>query len=359
MKQTSTKPNVLMICGSLNQTTMLHQIARHLNGCNVFFTPFYADGLLGGLTRLGFLDFTILGGSHRRNTEAYLADQHLPVDYAGQLHDYDAIFTGTDVLIQQNTRGKRLILVQEGITEPEEWFFPLVKQGVLPRFLANSAATGLSDAYDVFCVASHGYRDFFIQKGIRPEKIAVTGIPNFDHASAFLRNDFPHRHFVLAATSSIRETLKWDNRMAFLERVRQVANGREVIFKLHPNENHRLASREIRALFPLAPILTEGDIRPMIANCDVLLTQVSSAVYYGIALGKEVHSYFDVEQLRKLAPIQNEGASAERIAGIGLQLIRRSPASPAYRTGSIMAKPQRRGTNLSVVSRETEKVTAE
>ena len=72
MKYSSQKPNILMVCGSLNQTTMLHQISRYMDGCSCYFTPFYADGLLGILMRLGFLDFTILGGAHRRATEAYL-----------------------------------------------------------------------------------------------------------------------------------------------------------------------------------------------------------------------------------------------------------------------------------------------
>jgi hypothetical protein len=148
---------------------------------------------------------------------------------------------------------------------------------------------------------------------------------------------------VLVATSSIRETLKWDDRMAFLRHVREVADGRTVIFKLHPNENHTLVTREIRSLFPDAPILLEGDIRPMIANCDVLMTQVSSAVYYGIALGKEVHSYFDVEELRRLAPIQNEGTSADKIARVGMRLIQRSqaPTPISYRQHANQAPANR------------------
>ncbi|MDD5368376.1 MAG: hypothetical protein PHQ40_04780 [Anaerolineaceae bacterium] len=322
MKRSPTKPNALMICGSLNQTTMLHQISQNLKGFNCSFTPFYADGLLESLTRLGFLNFTILGGAHRQATEAYLERERLPIDYGGQARDYDVVFTGTDVFIQQNIRGKRLILIQEGMIEPERLLFPLVKRGVLPRFIADTAATGLSDAYDIFCVASTGYRELFLQKGIRPEKMIVTGIPNFDNAAAFLDNDFPYRHYVLAATSSLRETLKRDNRLEFLRRVRQVADGRPVIFKLHPNENHSLATGEVRSLFPSALVLTGGDIRPMIANCDVLMTQASSVVFYGLALGKEVYSNFDVQQLRILTPIQNGGSSAARIAEVGVQLLR-------------------------------------
>jgi hypothetical protein len=36
----------------------------------------------------------------------------------------------------------------------------------------------------------------------------------------------------------------------------------------------------------------------------------------GLALGKKVHSYFDVEELKRLAPIQNGGVSAANIAKI-------------------------------------------
>jgi hypothetical protein len=39
-------------------------------------------------------------------------------------------------------------------------------------------------------------------------------------------------------------------------------------------------------------------------------------VYTGIALGKKVHSLFDVNELKRLAPIQNNGVSAKNIAAI-------------------------------------------
>jgi hypothetical protein len=52
----------------------------------------------------------------------------------------------------------------------------------------------------------------------------------------------------------------------------------------------------------------------MIANCDILITQYSSVAYIGLALGKEVHSYFNIEELKRLMPIQNGGRSAENIA---------------------------------------------
>jgi hypothetical protein len=52
----------------------------------------------------------------------------------------------------------------------------------------------------------------------------------------------------------------------------------------------------------------------MIANCDVLVTRYSSVVYVAVALGKEVHADIDAVTLRRLAPIQNGGTSARRIA---------------------------------------------
>src|SRR5262249_17297802 len=47
----------------------------------------------------------------------------------------------------------------------------------------------------------------------------------------------------------------------------------------------------------------------MIGNCDVLVTQYSSTAFVGLALGKEVHSRFDPDELRKLMPIQNNCAA--------------------------------------------------
>lgn len=312
---------ILFICGSLNQTTMMHKIARHIDEHDCFFTPFFADGLLRMCSEQGWLDFTILGGRHRQNTEAYLAKERLPVDIGGRSRDYDLIVTGTDVLTQKILRDKRVILVQEGMTEPEGLAYHLVRGLGLPRYLANTATTGLSNAYDLFCVASPGYRDLFIRKGVDAEKIHVTGIPNFDHVEAYLENDFPQRGYVLAATSPTRETFQRDDRPKFIKWVRQIAAGRQIIFKLHPNENFERSCREINQFAPEALVYTVGNVNHMIANCTALVTQYSTVTYIGLALGKEVHSYLDLDELHRLAPIQNGGASARRIADHARRLI--------------------------------------
>jgi hypothetical protein len=313
MKQ---RRKILFICGSLNQTTMMHQIAAHLPECEVFFTPYYTDGFLKTLADRGLLDFTVMGGPQRRNTEKYLAEHNLPVDYGGAQNDYDLVVTCSDLVVPKNIRDKKVVLVQEGMTDPENLMYYLVKYLGLPRYLASTSTTGLSDAYNVFCVASEGYRDHFIRKGVKPEKIAVTGIPNFDNCNDFLKNDFPHKNYVLVATSDARETFKYENRRKFIEQAVKIAGARQLIFKLHPNENVERATREINKYAPGALVFSNANTNHMIANCDVLITRFSTVVYVGIALGKEVYSEFDVEELRRMTPIQNCCRSAENIARI-------------------------------------------
>lgn len=314
---------ILFIGGSLNQTTIVHAVAKNLAAdYDCYFTPYYCDGVMAPIAEMGLLDFTIIGGKFREMTEAYLREKGLQVDYSGRQHDYDLVVTTSDLLVQGNIRDKRIVLIQEGMTDPENWMFYLVKCFKLPRWLAgNTSTVGLSDAYEYFCVASEGYRDLFIEKGAQPEKIVITGIPNFDNVACFLDNDFPHTGYALAATTDMRETLRFDNRKRFIRQAIEIADGRPMIFKLHPNEKVERATREIKSLAPDALVLSTGNTNHMIANCDVLITQYSSVVYVGIALGKTVYSYFDVKMLERLTPIQNGGTSGERIARVCRRLL--------------------------------------
>lgn len=324
---------ILFIGGSLNQTKIVHAVARSLMAdYDCFFTPYYSDGgLLPWLAQRGWLDFTVLGGVGRQQSEAYLAAHHLPVDYAGQQHDYDLVVTASDLLIQQNIRHKPIILVQEGMTDPENLMYYLVRRLGLPRYLASTSTNGLSHAYRYFCVASEGYKQFFMRRGIPATRMVVTGIPNYDDVQQAFMNDFPFRGYVLAATSDARETFKLDNRPKFIRRVLEIAHGRPVIFKLHPNEKVARARREIRALAPKAMILASGNVDHMIANCEALVTQYSTVVYTGILLGKEVYSYFDVDLLRQLAPWQNGGTSGQRIAQVcRMVLVEETKGMPNY-----------------------------
>ena len=310
------KKRIFFICGSMNQTTQMHQVSRHLGEYEHAFSPYYCDGLHEIFRRLGLMEFTIIGDKLAKRCRTYLETHHLPIDYQGKNRPYDLVVTCSDVYLQKTIRNNKIVLVQEGITDAETIWFRLVRRfRCLPRWLAGTSATGLSDAYRAFCVASEGYRDFFIRKGVRPEKIIVTGIPNFDDCQRYCSNDFPHRHYVLVCTSPLREIFQGEDREAFLRKAVEIADGRPLIFKLHPNENAERATREIHRHTPDALVFTTGSAEEMIANCDVLITRFSSTAFVGIALGKETYSDFDMDELRRLMPIQN-GAAALNIANV-------------------------------------------
>lgn len=307
---------ILFLGGTHNQTTMGYRVAQELTDYDCWFSPFYADGLIKKAAELGLADFTILGGVPRRMTETFYAEKKVRVDYGAERNNYDLVVMCADLIVPKNIRDKPIVLVQEGMMTPENMVYHLVKNLRLPRFLGNTSMTGLSHAYQKFCVASDGFREMFVRKGINPEKIVVTGVPNFDDLDKYRDNDFPHRDFVLGATSYLRESFQYEDRPAFIRKVLEIADGRQVIFKLHPNENQPRAIREIERHAPTAFIYTSGDINPMISNCAAMVTKYSSVLMVALALGKTVHSDLDPAFAETLRPIQNGGTSAKRIADI-------------------------------------------
>lgn len=318
---------ILYMCGSLNQTTMLHQISKYLPGHEHFFTAYYSDGAERIAAKTGILDFSVLGGKFREQTESYLRKNDLAMDYRGERNNYDLVVVCSDLIMPKNIRKKKMIMVQEGMTDPENIFFHLVKKTGIPRYFGGTATTGLSDYYTYFCVASEGYRDLFIRKGVKPEKIIVTGIPNFDNCEEFLKNDFPYKNYTLVCSSDSRETYKFENRKRFILNAVSLSEGKQLIFKLHPNEKVNRATKEINKFAPGSIVLSSGNTNEMIANCDILITHYSTVVYVGMALGKKVYSAFDLNDLKKLMPIQNKGRSAGIIADICIKLLKEEPVT--------------------------------
>ncbi len=319
------KKKILYICGSLNQTTQMHKISQELPEYESWFTPYYADGFIRFLTKIGILDFTIMGGVFKKRTLAYLKKHNLNVDYEGKKNQYDLVFTCQDLIIPKNIRQSKIILVQEGMVDPETLWSKLVRKLHLPRWAASTSMTGQSDLYDIFCVASEGFKELFIEKGLNPNKLRVTGIPNFDNCAEHLKNDFPHKNFVLVATSDMRETYKYENRKKLIQKALHIAGDKKLIFKLHPNENVKKRTAEIKKYAPDALVYYGVPIEPMIANCDVLITRYSSVIFVASALGKKVYSDIDYEIIRKLTPIQNDGTSAIYIAEEARKLLELSP----------------------------------
>jgi hypothetical protein len=320
----SRRPRVLFIGGSLNQTTQMHKVAAEMEECDAAFTPYYADGVLEAARRLGLVEFTILGDKLRRRCLAYLEKHRLSVDVGGAGGNYDLVVSCSDLIVQGNIRRRPVVVVQEGLLDRAGASFHLCKAlPFLPLWLAGTSTTGLSRRYDRFCVASDGYREVFVRQGVPPERMVVTGIPNFDDCARYGDNSFPHRHYVLVCSSDARETFKRHDRPAFLARCFAIAAGRPLIFKLHPNEKVERATREIHAVAPQALVFPTGSAEEMIANCDVLVTQYSSTALVGLALGKEVHADVDVDHLRGLVPVQDGGA-AGRIAAVCREVMERA-----------------------------------
>ena len=314
------RKKILFVIGSPNQTSQMHQIASELSDYDCYFTQIYSKHpAIRFAMRRGLLDTTILAGEFKRKGDAYLKQYGLRNDYARSIygHDYDLVVLCSDLLVTKELRKIKTVFVQEGMTDPVTSWGKLTHWLGLPGYFArNTAFNGCSNICDIYCAASPGYKEQFGRMGTDAEKIVVTGIPNYDNAAKLLDNDFPHHGYVMVATSDIRECFNRDDRPAFIRDCVRIAGGRQLIFKLHPNEIKERAIAEIREGAPSALIYVDGNTDQMIANCDELITQFSTVVYTGIALGKPVHSYFDVEKLKKLAPVQNGGVSASRIADI-------------------------------------------
>lgn len=309
---------IFFICGTMNQTTMMYQVAQNLPEYEHYYSAYYGDGEQDWAARHGLIDFSILAGKFKQDTENFIRDKGLNMDYRGEGQEYDLVVTCSDLIVPKNVRDKKIILVQEGMMVPENWVSKLVRNFNLPRYLANTAMTGMSLAYEKFCVASEGFADMFVKKGIPRERIAVTGMPNFDDVLKYRKNDFPHHDYVLGATSANRESYVYENRKKFILKTKRIAEelGKPILFKTHPNENQERAVKEFNKYAPSSLIYTSGNTNEMIANCAAMVTRFSSVLLVASALDKPVYSELDTDFVKSLKPIQNEGTSAVAIADI-------------------------------------------
>lgn len=326
------RKKALFVCGSVNQTKQMHQVALQLPEVDAYYTSYFSDGFVELCRRLRLIDFTILGWQWRRKCMRYLRAHGLRMDHEGTRLgiDYDLVVTSSDVLMPKSILDKRIVGVQEGITDPERfWYWVRKVLPFFPRWAAGTAWTGTSNLFDRFCCASEGYREHFIERGADPSKLVVTGIPNFDDCAKYRDNTFPHRDYVLVCTSDTRETWKFDNRKRFIQRAVAIAAEKKqpLFFKLHPNENRARSTAEINRWAPGAKVFYDGSAEEMVANASTLICQYSTLAFVGLALEKEVHSYFGLEKLRRLLPLQCGGLAAYNIAEVCRGLLAESPAT--------------------------------
>jgi hypothetical protein len=314
------RKKILFITGSMNQTTQMQQIAQELRGYDCWFSQIFTDSpahnFLLKYTNVG--NTTILADTFKENAEKYLTQLGHQIDYKAEINNYDLVVYCSDMLIPPRMRHNKLVWVQEGMTDPYTKWSKLVQKLHFPSYWSgDTSLNGASNVCDIYCAASHGYKDYFTMRGTEGSKIFVTGIPNFDDIRQFVKNDFPHKGYVMVATSDIRETYRKENRPDFIKNCVNIAGGRPLLFKLHPNEDIERAVDEIKYYAPKDTLIYwGGNTNHMIANCEELITQYSTVVYVGIALGKKVYSYFDVSELNRLCPLQNRGTSAQNIAYI-------------------------------------------
>ncbi|WP_245845726.1 hypothetical protein [Mucilaginibacter xinganensis] len=298
----------------------MHQISKHLNGYDCWFSQLFSDGtfLKAIIKYTPFADGTVLKGQFRAKSEEYLRLHGLQIDYSGIKNKYDLVVYCTDMVMANKFKHTKTIWVQEGMIDKRTFLTGVVKAiGLPPYFTGDTSLNGSTNACDIYCVASEGYKEYFNQHGTDSKKLIVTGIPNYDNHREFLNNDFPFCDYVMVATTDMRETYRLENRPKFIKYAVRIAKGRRLLFKLHPNEKFDRATAEIRRYAPAGTLIYQsGNTGHMIANCTELITQYSTVVYTGIALGKKVYSYFDVEELKRLAPVQNEGRSASNIAQV-------------------------------------------
>jgi hypothetical protein len=323
------KKNILCFTGSLNQTTQLHSISKYLeDDFNIYFTQVFGDSYLHKiLAEVGFFDNTVFGknSSFSKMSNKYIKEHNLNYDYRASEKgiEYDLIILSTDMIVPDSFRNIKTIWIQEGMIDPLNKLAKIVNKLRLPVFLAgNTSLNGTTNKADIYCSASYGYKEYFAQHGTNRDKIAVTGMPNFDNIKQLLNLTFDYKDYVLVATSDIRELGGNDDRIDFINRCVKIANGKKLIFKLHPNEKFSRAEAEIRSVCPEGTLVfTKGAIDPMIVHCDTLITQFSSSVYLGLILGKTVYSYFPIEELEAKKPLQNDGMSAKNIANIAREFI--------------------------------------
>jgi len=337
------RPKVLWICGNHNHNTMLHKVSQQMPECDHWFTPYYCDKWtpLDVLRRLRCVEFVALGYGFRDKCLRYLEENGLSIDLEGQRGDYDLVVTCSDLLVPSNVTDKPLVGIQEGMIDPLLLFYRLrQKLPWLPRWAAGTACTGLSGMYDRYCVASDLYVDEFAGRDAPRDRLVATGIPNFDDFASYVDPDHWINGHVLACTSDGRETFRRDDRKAFILRCVELADGRPLVFKFHPNERMRRAVAEVRRWAPGARCVMRGYGETLAANCEVLITEWSTLAFVGLVLGIETHSYRDLDDMARLLPAQH-GHAAVNIAEVCREVIaERGGATRAARIETLRRMPR-------------------
>ncbi len=306
----------LYLCSSIEQAQQMTAIARELDELEPSFTPLWD-------ARFDWARYASRARhrealEHREACLDWLARERLYVDDGGRDGRYDLVLSSTDLVTPAAARTAKWVVVQEGALDPEGLVSELCSQmRVLPKWLAGTTLTGTVGAYDLFCVASEGYRGDIVRRGGDPRKVIVTGIPRFDDCERARDNRLDRRNYVLVCTDDTRK--KGERRARFFASARRIAGRRAIVVVLSPNADVSAARAEVLAAIPEALVLDSDShsmprLHELVANADVIVTERSNVALLATALRIEVHSFMPRMELQRLCPIQNGGSSAHAIA---------------------------------------------
>jgi hypothetical protein len=315
---------ILFVCGSIDQTVQMVEIANQLSDCDCRFTPYRGQALNGWFTQNGLAHKLATTKKLQGRCLNYMIEHQLALDTPDMAGDYDVVVSTPDLDLHKAIRLCRLVLVQNAmidhdmVEEVRESAAGRLVHGIpfLARWLTHASSSAGDDSYDKLCVASEGYRDLFVRYGVDRSRIVVTGIPKLDNYASFIRNDFPYRDYALVVTSEEREAFQFESHRHFVQDALRIARGWQVLFRIPAGDKRQRIIDEVQEWAPSAKVFTDGEVGPMVANCSMLITQCPSVAFMGMALGKELHSYMNLAKAYVLLPLQNGGQSAANIARV-------------------------------------------
>src|SRR5580700_7110198 len=113
------RKRILFITGSMNQTWQMHEISKHLNEYDCWFSQFFTDSVAYNflINRTPLAKKTIFSGQFKENSEKYLRDNGLQIDYQAKKNTYDLVVYCSDLHIPKRLRENKIVWVQEGMTD--------------------------------------------------------------------------------------------------------------------------------------------------------------------------------------------------------------------------------------------------
>src|SRR6218665_2609409 len=115
---------ILLITGSMNQTSQMLGIARELEDYDCWFSQLFTDvpAIRYLKNNTGLLDKTVISNPYRQTAEDFLKAQNCRIDYEARLNSYDLVLFCSDLIVPSRLRNTKTIWVQEGMIDKANAF---------------------------------------------------------------------------------------------------------------------------------------------------------------------------------------------------------------------------------------------